>query len=100
MNNNLPDDINQLPNKNKVADTSIDSLENANLHAIAPSLATNDVIDTDDDAYASPNEEDVTFELSALENIIRQRLSIIEKTQIEVSELRTQLNDMLANSEE
>ncbi|MDQ3098757.1 MAG: hypothetical protein M3Q44_03355 [bacterium] len=98
MNNNLPDDLNQLPNQEKVDDTTLDNTLNSNLNAAPVSAGTfNDAYDvpTDNDAG-----EDVGFALSSLENVIRQRLSIIEKSQLEVSELSTQLKDILANSEE
>jgi hypothetical protein len=95
MNNNLPEDLNNLPNKNKIDDTSIESSENSNMTTAAmPSQSYGDSSDT---SYSS---EDVTMALSGLENLIRQRLSIIEKSQIELSELREQLNDILVNSEE
>jgi uncharacterized coiled-coil protein SlyX len=57
-------------------------------------------------AYASFNEEDVddtqnnALAVASLENIIRQRLQVIEKTQEEISELNARLKDMLQNSRE
>lgn len=57
-------------------------------------------------AYASFNEEETddtqnnALAVASLENIIRQRLQVIEKTQEEISELNTRLKDMLQNSRE
>jgi hypothetical protein len=99
MNNNLPDDINKEPNQNKVDDTNIESNENSNLHAV-PVTATNAVPKYDDSYVEAADENDVTYALSSLENIIRNRLGIIEKSQLEVSELGQQLKDIMANSEE
>lgn len=101
MNNNLPED--QLINstEEKITDSQIDTKQDSHMYA-APATAfiDSEVVDTDKDNFSEPNPEDTAFALSALENVIRQRLSIIEKSQLELSELRTQLNDILANSEE
>lgn len=104
MNNNLPDDINNQPNQSKIDDTSIESTENSNLHAV-PMTASSQPISsklTEDekDYVEAADENDVTYALSSLENIIRNRLSIIEKSQAEVAELGQQLKDIMANSEE
>ncbi len=99
MNTNLPDELNQLPNQEKVDETTLESNQNSNLHAVPVSAGTfNDAYDVPPDN--DTGEENTEFALSSLENIIRQRLSIIEKSQLEVSELSTQLKDILANSEE
>ncbi len=102
MNNNLPDDLNQLPNQEKADDVTLDSAENSNLSTAAPiGMGTfNDSYDVPADNDADATDENVDFALSSLENVIRQRLSIIEKSQLEVSELSTQLKDIMANSEE
>jgi uncharacterized coiled-coil protein SlyX len=58
------------------------------------------------DAYASfsENDEDLVETnatgIASLENLIRQRLEVIEKINEEVTELRTRLGDMLNNSRE
>jgi hypothetical protein len=101
MNNNLPEDLNQLPNQEKVDETNLESTQNSNLHAAPISAGTfNDAYDVPMDNDKDADNETPDFALSSLENIIRQRLSIIEKSQLEVSELSTQLKDILANSEE
>lgn len=70
-------------------------------------LVTNPPLNDDEkDAYASlsENDEDIgetnAARISSLENIIRQRIEVIEKTNEEITELRTRLNDMLNNSRE
>ena len=54
-------------------------------------------IDTTDRETQGTNHQ---FALAALENIIRQRLAIIEKAQLEIAELNQQLKNILENSEE
>jgi len=98
MNNNLPEDINNTPNQTKVDDTNLESQENSNLHVV-PTLTTPKA--SPDKSYEHDDDEnDVTYALSSLESIIRNRLGIIEKSQAEVAELGQQLKDIMANSEE
>lgn len=69
-------------------------------------VLTRELNEPEADAYASFSENDENdtennaVAIASLENLIRQRLEVIEKTQEEVSELRTRLNDMLQNSRE
>lgn len=62
--------------------------------------------EAEQEAYASFNEEETddtqnnALAVASLENIIRQRLQVIEKTQEEITELNTRLKDMLQNSRE
>lgn len=101
MNNNLPQDPTINPSEESVTDIKLDTTKDAHMYAVpATNFTDSPVTDTSDDTYNVPNEEDTTFALSALENVIRQRLSIIEKSQLEIAELGQQLKDILANSEE
>lgn len=62
--------------------------------------------ENEEEAYASfsENDEDMVETnaagIASLENVIRQRLEVIEKTNEEMTELRTRLGDMLNNSRE
>ncbi|MDQ3239431.1 MAG: hypothetical protein M3P33_02820 [bacterium] len=96
MNNNLPEDLNNLPNQNKVDDTTVESTENSNIYA-APISSQQSYGESNTNSF---EESDVALALSGLENLIRQKLSVIEKSQIELSEFKQQLSDILANSEE
>lgn len=100
MNNNLPDDPTLKSTEENVTDNPIDTQNDSHMYAAPATTKYADVADTDEDTYSNPNPEDTQFALSALENVIRQRLAIIEKSQLEISELGQQLKDIMANSEE
>ncbi len=102
MNNNLPEDLNNLPNQGKADEGTLDNSQNSSYATAAPiGMGTfNDAYDVPANNDKEDEDEKVDFALSSLENVIRQRLSIIEKSQLELSELSTQLKDIAANSEE
>jgi len=101
MNNNLPQDPTINPSEEALTDTTLDTNKDAHMYAVpATAYVNSEVVDTKDDIYNESNPEDTTFALTALENVIRQRLGIIEKSQQEIAELGQQLKDIMANSEE
>ncbi len=106
MNTNLPDDPNLKPTEENITDTPIETKEDSHMMAVPATSFTDSEpalkgkFDDDEESLSMENPESTAFALSALENVIRQRLGIIEKSQLEMSELGQQLKDIMANSEE